>query len=69
MNKILDDYDDEMIHGDECGLNFLTFVLQLRKNPGGNLSKETDLTCIETGPAGWEAMALPLDHSGVYNER
>ena len=28
--------DAQMIPGDECGLNFLTFVLQLRKNPGKN---------------------------------
>ena len=35
-----------MIPGDECGLNFLTFALQLRKNPGitrKNLNKEIDL--------------------------
>ena len=33
MNMISDDYDGQMMPGDECGPNFLTFVLQLRKNP------------------------------------
>ena len=31
-----------MISGDECGLNSLTFVLQLGKEPGKNLHQETD---------------------------
>ena len=29
-----------MITGDECGSNFLTFVLRLRGNPGKNLNQE-----------------------------
>ena len=33
MNMVLHDYDGQMIPGDECGLNFLKFVLQLRENP------------------------------------
>ena len=33
MNMISDDYDGQMIPRDECGPNFLTFVLQLRKAP------------------------------------
>ena len=33
-----------MISGDECGPNFLTFVLRLRENPGKNLNKEIDPT-------------------------
>ena len=33
-------YDGHMIPGDECGPNFLTFVLQLRKNPGKNLNQK-----------------------------
>ena len=37
---VLVGYDEEMVPGDECGLNFLTFVLQLRKNPGKTLSQE-----------------------------
>ena len=28
---VLDDFDDQMIAGDECRLNFLTLVMQLRK--------------------------------------
>ena len=42
MNIILDDNDGKMIPGDECGPNFLTFVLQLDKNPLKTLNKETD---------------------------
>ena len=33
MNMVLDYYDGQMIPGDDCGLNFLTFALQLRKTP------------------------------------
>ena len=32
----------DMISGDECDLNFLTFVLQLRETPGKNLNQEID---------------------------
>ena len=31
---ILDDYDGQMVSWEECGLNFLEFVLQLRENLG-----------------------------------
>ena len=44
MNMFLDDYNGQMIPGDECRLNFLTFVLQLRKNFGRNLNQEVDPT-------------------------
>ena len=30
---MMDDYDGQMIFGDLMGLSFLTFVLQVRKNP------------------------------------
>ena len=30
---MMDDYDGQMIFGDLVGLTFLTFVLQVRKNP------------------------------------
>ena len=63
MNMVLDDYDDQMIAGDACGLNFLTFVLRLRKYPGKNLNQETDPTGIEPGTTGLEEWTLPLDHS------
>ena len=33
-----------MISGDEFDPNFLTFVLELRKNPGKNVNQETDPT-------------------------
>ena len=42
----------------------LTFVLELRKNPGINLNQEIDPTGDLTWACGWEAMMLPLDHSG-----
>ena len=40
----LDDrlYHGHMITGDECGTNFLTFVLRLRENPGKKLNQEID---------------------------
>ena len=39
---VLDDYDGQIVSGDNCGLNFLTFILQLKENPGKNLNQETD---------------------------
>ena len=33
MNIVSDDYGDQMMPEEECSPNFLTFVLQLRKNP------------------------------------
>ena len=48
MNKVLDDYDDQMIPKDEWAVNFLKFVLQLRENLGINLKQETDLTGEQT---------------------
>ena len=57
MNVVLDD-DGQMIPGDECGLNVLTFVLQLRIIPGkpkaGNF------------PTG-DRTTSPLDRSGSYD--
>ena len=38
---MMDDYDGQMIFGDLVGLSFLTFVLQMRKNPEKNLTQET----------------------------
>ena len=42
MNMILYDYDDQMISVDENDLNFLIFVLQLRKNPSKILNRNID---------------------------
>ena len=47
MRNGLDD-DGQMMSGDKHALNFLTFVLQLRENPGKNLNQETDPTGIWT---------------------
>ena len=57
-------YDGNMITEDECGPNFLTFVLRLRENPGKNLNHKIDPTGIEPGTAAWEVTMLPLDHNG-----
>ena len=46
MRNDSDDYDGQMVSGDKYGLNFLTFVLQLRENPEKNLNQETDPTRI-----------------------
>ena len=40
MRNGLDDYDGQMISGDKYGLNFPTFILQLRENPRKNLNQE-----------------------------
>ena len=38
-----------MITRDECGPNFVAFVLRLRENPGKNLNQETDPTrCVRS---------------------
>ena len=57
-----------MIMMAKCGLNFLTFVLQLRENTGKNLNQETDPTGFEPGPSGWEVTTLSLGYnsSGIY---
>ena len=44
MNMVLDDYDGHMTPWDDCDLNFQTFVLQMRKNPGKILNQEIDTT-------------------------
>ena len=38
---MMDGYGGQMIFGDLVGLNFLTFVLQVRKNPEKNFTQET----------------------------
>ena len=40
----LNDCNAEMVFGDKCSLNFLIFVLQLRKNFRKNFNQETDPT-------------------------
>ena len=42
MRNGLDDYNSQMV----SGLNFLTFVVQLRENTGKNLNQKTDPTEI-----------------------
>ena len=43
-------YDGHILIGDECGPNFLTFVLVLRENPGKNLNQEIE----RTGDRTWD---------------
>ena len=46
MGNGLDDYDDQMLTRDKCGPNFLTFVLELKENPGENLNQDIEPTGI-----------------------
>ena len=45
-----------MITGDECSLNFLTFILRLSKMPGKTSTRKLTRPVIELGPAGSETM-------------
>ena len=38
MNMVLIDFDGQLISEDRCGSNFLTFVIQFKKNPVKNLN-------------------------------
>ena len=69
MNIVLDDYDGQMILGDECDLHLLTFVLQLRKNSGKISTRKMTRSGTEPGPAAWKATTLLLDHSGGHEIR
>ena len=61
-------YDGQMITEDECGPNFLTFVLRLRENPGKkNSSRKLTRPRTEARSAAWEVTMLPLNHSGDYS--
>ena len=51
-----------MIPGDKCDLNFLTRVLQFRKNSGKNLNKEIDSSADRTRAR--SVTMLTLVHSG-----
>ena len=57
----LDDYDGQMVSGDKCGQNFLTFVLQLRENPAKNLNQEIDPTGKGTRSRCVRGTTLPPD--------
>ena len=59
MNMLLYDYDGQMIPGDECGLKFLTFVVQLRKNPRKASTRKMIQLGIEPGLDAWQATTLP----------
>ena len=50
MNITSDDNDDQMISRDECGPNFLTSVLQMRKNLDKK-NRKLIRSGIEPGPA------------------
>ena len=57
MNIAFDDYNGQMISGDECGPNFLTFVLQLRKNKNVGGRYEWNTVYIPPEPE-YEAITL-----------
>ena len=62
-----DDYDGQMIFGDLMGLNFLTFVLQVRKNPQKTSPRKLVPTEVEPGPAACQGACYRLLHScGQY---
>ena len=63
QKNVLVDYDAQMVSGDKSGLNFLTFLLQLRETPEkhqpGNWSdRDSNPEPLD------ESTTLPLDHSG-----
>ena len=64
MNMVTDNYDGQMIAEDERGPNLLTFIIQLRENPGKNLNQETGRTGHRTRECCVRGNDLPLDHSG-----
>ena len=51
---------------EKCGLNILTFVLQLRETPGKTSTKKLTRPEFEPGLAECEATTLPLDNSGGH---
>ena len=53
-----------IITGDECGPNFLTFILWLRKSPGKPSTRKLTQPGIEPGSAAWKVTLLPLEYSG-----
>ena len=54
---VLDYCDGQIVYWDKCCLNFLTFIFQLKENPGKKPQPGIESRC-----AGWEAMMLPLNH-------
>ena len=62
MGNGLDDYDGQIISRNKYGLNFLTFILQLRENSGKTSTRKLAWPGFEPGPTGRET-TLPLNHS------
>ena len=60
------DCDGQMVPGDKCGLNFLTFVLKLRKNPGKNFNQETNPTGNQTQD---RTMRIHFERRNVEREK
>ena len=52
---VLDYYDGQMVFGDKCGLNFQTFVLQLREIPRKTPTRKLTRPGFEPEHAGREA--------------
>ena len=56
-----------MLTGDECGPNFLTFVLRLRGKPRKNLNLEIDPAGDQTRARYVRGNGVPIDHSGNFS--
>ena len=63
---VLDDYDGKIIPGAKCRLNFLTFVLELRKDPRKYLNKETDPIVGRTWARWVIGSNVIPDHNGGF---
>ena len=68
MNMVWMINDGHMIQGEECSLNFLTFVLQLQKTQGITSTRKLTEQGIEPGFAGREATMLPPGHTGGWDD-
>ena len=81
MNMVWMIYVGHMIPEDECSLNFLTFILQFRENPGKILNREIDPTgdrvrarCVRNNdvtprPQRWSPMFTILSPKRIINKR
>ena len=66
MNMVLDDYDGKLIPGAKCRLNFLTFLLELKKDPGKNLNQEIDPIVVQTWPRWMIGSDVIPDHNSGF---
>ena len=55
--------DGQMVSGNRCSLNFLTYVVQLKENPRKTSVRNWPYWEFNPGPFGWETRVLPFYHS------